>query len=170
MTRDEYGRRLITEDDICAILYKDPCYDVCRLNLDDPTQHDSALAANHSELCRIQELAELDIDPLSWHAQNQETWHMPDSYRDMDIAAWILSRCDCEEELQRCGQELLQYAERGLMPLLAYLKYLVDTMIENGIVWGIGRGSSVASFVLYKIGVHRINSIEHELDFAEFMR
>ena len=54
--------------------------------------------------------------------------------------------------------------------MLRYLRYLVDTLRANGIVWGVGRGSSVASFVLYKIGVHRINSIEHDLDFNEFMR
>ena len=54
--------------------------------------------------------------------------------------------------------------------MLCYLKYLIDTMRENSIVWGVGRGSSVASFVLYKIGVHRINSLYYDLDFNEFMR
>ena len=37
------------------------------------------------------------------------------------------------------------------------MKYLVDTMRNNNIVWGVGRGSSVGSFVLYKIGINRIN-------------
>jgi DNA polymerase III alpha subunit len=54
--------------------------------------------------------------------------------------------------------------------LLRYLKYLVDTMTQNRLIWGVGRGSSVASFVLYKLGVHRINSLHYELDPAEFLR
>jgi hypothetical protein len=72
--------------------------------------------------------------------------------------------------LQRCGKELLEYAARDLLPLLQYLKYLVDTMRQNNIVWGVGRGSSTASFVLYKIGVHRINSIEYQLPLEEFFK
>jgi DNA polymerase III alpha subunit len=62
------------------------------------------------------------------------------------------------------------YQERGLMDLLRYLKYLVDVMRANRVVWGVGRGSSVASFVLYKLGVHRINSLHYELDSTEFLR
>jgi DNA polymerase III alpha subunit len=53
---------------------------------------------------------------------------------------------------------------------LRYLKYMVDTLRANNIVWGVGRGSSVASFVLYLLGVHRINSIYYNLDIAEFLR
>jgi DNA polymerase III alpha subunit len=62
------------------------------------------------------------------------------------------------------------YQERDLFDLLRYLKYLVDTMIANRIIWGVGRGSSVASFVLYKLGVHRIDSLHYNLDVGEFLR
>jgi len=43
-------------------------------------------------------------------------------------------------------------------------------MIANRVIWGVGRGSSVASFVLYKLGVHRINSLHYNLDVGEFLR
>jgi DNA polymerase-3 subunit alpha len=95
---------------------------------------------------------------------------MPDEYKSLDIAACVLALCDTEAELQRCGAELLLYQERGMFDLLRYLKYLVDTMKENSIVWGVGRGSSVASYVLYKLGVHRIDSLYYNLDIAEFLR
>jgi DNA polymerase III alpha subunit len=68
------------------------------------------------------------------------------------------------------GHELLLYQERGLFDLLRYLKYLVDTMHDNHVIWGVGRGSSVASYVLYLLGVHRIDSMYYELDPAEFLR
>ena len=54
--------------------------------------------------------------------------------------------------------------------LLKYLKYLVDTMRNNNIVWGVGRGSSVASFVLFLIGVHKINSLYYDLPIEEFLK
>lgn len=105
-----------------------------------------------------------------FHKQQQRTWHMPDSYKHMDIAAHVLGLCTTEAELQRCGQELLLYQERDLFDLLRYLKYLVDIMQEHAIIWGVGRGSSVASYVLYLLGVHRINSLYYNLDIGEFLR
>lgn len=101
---------------------------------------------------------------------NQSRWFMPSDYANLDIAEHVLSLCNSDTELQRCGQELMMYQERNLFDLLKYLKYLVDTMKEHNLIWGVGRGSSVASYVLYKLGVHRINSLYYELDPSEFLR
>jgi hypothetical protein len=102
--------------------------------------------------------------------QCQRNWYMPKEYKDLDIAELILSRCSNDAELQRCGQELLLYQERNLFDLLRYLKYLTDVMTQNKIIWGVGRGSSVASYVLYKLGIHRIDSLYYNLDITEFLR
>ncbi len=105
-----------------------------------------------------------------FHTQNQSRWHMPDEYRDMDIAEHILSLCTKQEQLQRVGEELLLYQQHDLFDLLRYMKYLVDVMRENNVIWGVGRGSSVASYVLYLLGVHRIDSMYYDLDPQEFLR
>jgi DNA polymerase III alpha subunit len=81
-----------------------------------------------------------------------------------------LAQCKTDAELQRAGEELLLYQERDMFILLKYLKYLVDTLRTNNIVWGVGRGSSVASFVLYLIGIHRINSLYYDLPITEFLK
>jgi DNA polymerase III alpha subunit len=86
------------------------------------------------------------------------------------VAKWLLEQCQEEHQLQRVGQELLLYQERGLFDLLRYLKYLVDTLRTHNIVWGVGRGSSVASYVLFLIGVHKIDSIYYELSVEEFLK
>jgi DNA polymerase III alpha subunit len=62
------------------------------------------------------------------------------------------------------------FQERNLFDLLRYLKYLVDVMNQHEVIWGVGRGSSVASYVLYKLGVHRIDSMFYDLDPQEFLR
>ena len=95
---------------------------------------------------------------------------MPNDYKQLDIAKYILDQCKSEAELQRAGQELLLFQERGMFVLLQYLKYLVDTMRKNNIVWGVGRGSSVASYVLFLLGVHRINSLYYDLPIEEFLK
>ena len=71
---------------------------------------------------------------------------------------------------QEVEEELLEFEKHNMINLLRYMIYLVDFMRKNNIVWGVGRGSSVASYVLYLIGVHRINSIQFDLDWKEFIR
>jgi hypothetical protein len=114
-----------------------------------------------------------DIEKLSveqFDRERRQHWFMPAEYQQLDIAKHVLELCQTDAELQRVAQELLMYQERNLFDLLRYLKYLVDTMRQNQIIWGVGRGSSLASYVLYLMGIHRIDSMLYELDPAEFLR
>lgn len=111
-----------------------------------------------------------DISVATFDSENQKNWFMPEEYKKLDIAEYILGLCDTQEKLQRVGQELLLFQERDLFDLLRYLKYLVDVMTTNHVIWGVGRGSSVASYVLYLLGVHRVDSMYYDLDPREFLR
>lgn len=110
------------------------------------------------------------ISVEEYDRKQQDNWYMPDEYKTLDIAEYLLNLCTTDEQLQRVGQELLLYQQKNLFNLLRYLKYLVDTMKQNGIIWGVGRGSSVASYVLYLLEVHRVDSIYYDLDPEEFLR
>ena len=110
----------------------------------------------------------LSVD--EYDLMNQHNWLMPEEYKELDIAQHIIDLCKTDAEIQRAGQELLMFQERNLFNLLKYLKYLVDTMRSNNVIWGVGRGSSVASYVLYLLGVHRIDSMYYDLDPGEFLR
>jgi DNA polymerase III alpha subunit len=101
---------------------------------------------------------------------NQANWYMPKEYIELDIAKYVLDQCTSEAELQRAGEELILFQERNMFVLLQYLKYLGDTMRKHNIVWGVGRGSSVASFVLFLLGIHRINSLYYDLSIDEFIK
>jgi len=116
------------------------------------------------------EYAEERLTVEDFDHRNQSEWFMPDEYKQLDIAQYVLSLCKTDEELQRVGEELLLYQERNLFDLLRYLKYLVDVMTANRLIWGVGRGSSLASYVLYLLGVHRINSLYYDLEPQEFLR
>lgn len=110
----------------------------------------------------------LSVD--EYDLMNQHRWLMPEEYQQLDIAQHVINCCKTEAEMQRAGEELLMFQERNLFNLLRYLKYLVDTMRANNIIWGVGRGSSVSSYVLYLLGVHRIDSMYYDLDPGEFLR
>lgn len=164
MKVDTVGRFIYSEFDIIQALKNDPDLELDRVLVD--FEFNDSL-----ELGLIFETAQAITQPQQvWDQQAQQNWLMPAEYRDLDIAQYVLDLCTCDAERQRAGQELLMYFDRDLFPLLCYLKYLVDIMRSNNIIYGVGRGSSVASFVLYLMGVHRVNSLEYDLDIAEFLR
>ena len=101
---------------------------------------------------------------------NPNNWFMPDTYKQMDIKKFVLDLCKTQEELDRVNIELEEYEKRNLIMLLRQMKYIVDTLRKNNIVWGVGRGSSVASYVLHLLGVHKINSIKYDIPLNEFFK
>ena len=109
-------------------------------------------------------------DIKSFDSSMQNKWYMSNDYTSFDIEDYLYSLCNTEKELNRVKEELYLYNTHNMLPLLRFLKYLVETMRENNILWGVGRGSSVASYCLYLLGVHKIDSIKYELDIKEFLR
>jgi len=166
---DKYSRQVLSEEQACAMLYSDPTLDVANLCLEDVTKFNGASKKLHLNTMLTQ-LDDLGIDIDEYHKRNQSNWHMPEKYKQLDIAEYLLKLCTTDAELQRVGAELLLYQERDMFDLLRFLVYIVDVMREQDIVWGVGRGSSVASYVLYLIGVHKIDSLYYDLDIAEFLR
>lgn len=98
-------------------------------------------------------------------------WQLPDEYKNLDIRKRILQYHDLNhEQLQRVNLELELFNDKNLMNLLRFLCYFIDVVKSNNIVYGVGRGSSIASYVLYLIGIHRINSLKYNLDIKEFLK
>jgi len=113
----------------------------------------------------------LDIDLKDFDNLLQSEWFMPNSYKQFDIEKFLMAQCpDNAEAKTRVTEELDKFKELGHMNLLKFLHFLVTFMKENKIVWGVGRGSSVASYVLYLLGIHKIDSIQYRLDWKEFIR
>lgn len=104
------------------------------------------------------------------HETFSQTWFMPQKYHSIDVLSYCISRTSSTEEIDRVNMEYKLFEERNLITLLQYFIFLVDTMTENNIIWGVGRGSSVSSYILYLIGIHRINSIKYRLDIREFLK
>jgi hypothetical protein len=170
MKRDQFGLSHASEKELCNLLYAQPDLDLTQFLVDDPTVFNNAVRSLFADVPNLKTYVPYDIGIEEFDQVQQAEWHMPEHYLNFDVAKWVLDQCNTDEELQRVGQELLMYQERDAFMLLRYMKYLVEVMRENGIVWGVGRGSSVSSFVLYKLGVHRINSLYYDLDPSEFLK
>jgi DNA polymerase III alpha subunit len=168
MRTDNYGQIILSEKELCNLYLQNPNRVVSKTLIDHSININDDL-----ELTNIPQLIQYVTSTETveeFDKRLQSNWYMPDEYKNLDIAKWILDQCQTDSERQRVGEELLLYLDRNLFQLLQYLKYLVDTMRKHNIVWGVGRGSSVASYVLYLIGVHRINSMYYDLDIEEFLR
>jgi hypothetical protein len=170
MKQNKFGELIFAETDVMDLVMQGRDLSVLNSMIIDDTIDLARMPDILDPVPGFQQQRFHTVSVPEWHAQQQANWHMPAEYKQLDIAAHVLGLCATEAELQRCGQELLLYQERNLFDLLKYLKYLVDVMTENNVIWGVGRGSSVASYVLYKLGIHRIDSMFYNLDVHEFLR
>lgn len=108
--------------------------------------------------------------PEEEHTRRANEWFIAQEMQGVDVRAFLLSLCKTEEEIARINLEMDLYEERDLLPILRLMMYLVDHFRRNKVVWGVGRGSSVASYALFLIGLHKIDSLKFKLDIREFLK
>jgi len=102
-------------------------------------------------------------------AIDSNNWLIPAEYKNMDIEQFLIEQCP-EENIERLNRELNLFRTHKMIPTLKVMKYIVDTLRKNNIVWGVGRGSSVASYVLHIIGVHKVDPIKYDIPIEEFFK
>jgi hypothetical protein len=163
MRTDKFGNVIYNIDDVVELIYSNK-------------EHllDKIYSEGNEE---FNDLPTKKIDPNIYNISIEEfdgicqsEWLMPDEYKNFNIVEFILDQTTNDTEYQRAVEELVEYENRNMVNLLRWLKYVVDTCRANNIVWGVGRGSSVSSYVLYLLEVHRIDSIKYNLDWQEFLR
>jgi hypothetical protein len=173
MIQNKFGEIIFSESDVCDLIMQGrDLASLKKILVDSSVNIEQVIryVENYSGTLSYPVLHADNITVPQFDLEQQRRWHMPERYKNLDIAQHVLDLCNSDSELQRCGEELLLYQERDLFPLLQYLTYLVDLMRKNHVIWGVGRGSSVASYVLYKLGVHRIDSLFYDLSVDEFLR
>jgi len=173
MKKNKFGEMIFNEQDVFNLVMSGHnVTEMDKMIVDPPLDLETAalILGDIPAFINYNKYAEDTLNVEEWDHRNQSEWFMPEEYKQLDIAKLVLDLCKTDAELQRVGHELLLYQERNLFNLLRYLKYLVDVMNKNQLIWGVGRGSSVASYILYLLGVHRVNSIFYELEPEEFLR
>lgn len=174
MISDNYGRITISEQEAFQSLYSGKIKDLQTVTLDLQEiidQFNSAIDKNADRIPKTESLEDLtDVSIEFFDESNQCNWFMPEECVHENLVEMLYGMCTTEVQRQRVDKELELFVQHGMFDLLFYLKYLVDTMREHNVLWGVGRGSSVASYVLYLIGVHKVDSIKYELDIHEFLK
>lgn len=173
MKTDDLGIPRFTSRDLINMIYSGNV-DKCHVVLCDPSDDVDRFNTVMEEqgLPKLQKYIPVDVEQKQFDAVCQSEWLMPEEYKVSNpiLKHNLLEMCKTPEEEERVLEEYTEFKQRGMLDLIKYMIYLVDFMRKNNIVWGVGRGSSVASYILYLIGVHRIDSIKYNLDWREFLR
>jgi len=171
MEINDYGAVFLTPEELFENIYTNKIKNFKNIYMDQKTvdQFNAAKNANKDNFDFLLTYTDPELSIEEFDLVNQRDWFMPAEYKTMDIEGFLVDQCP-KQNYERLIEEIQLFRQHNMTDLLRYLKYLVDTMRKNNIVWGVGRGSSVASYCLYLIGVHRIDSIKYNLDIKEFLK
>lgn len=171
---DNLGIPRFTNRNLMDVIYSGQI-DKCHVVLCEPSDDIEQFNVQMEEqgLPTLQQYIPIDVDQKTFDNVCQSEWFMPDNFKnisDDNLFYLLCDQCKSAEGHKRVKEEFREYRSRGMLNLLRYLLYLVSYMRENNIVWGVGRGSSVSSYILYLIGVHKVDSIKYDLDWREFLK
>jgi DNA polymerase III alpha subunit len=168
MKLDKFSQSIFQSQDLFNIMYEKDLDVLNKIIVEEDSEISSFI--KHSELVlQTTESISYSSNVFDFDRNLQNQWFMPDEYKDFDIEEFLVNQCP-KENYTRLVDELNEFRKRDMIDLLRWLKYFVDTCRKNNIIWGVGRGSSVSSYVLYLIGIHKIDSIKYNLDWQEFLR
>ena len=170
--KNSHGQSVLSENNILELIYQNKWHNIKDCIIEDSSlleKYNNFVSSNKDPL-ELLKTVDTDIGQDLFDQNNRLNWFMPSEYKQFDIEDYVLGLCNTPEQKQRVENELTLYKSHAMMDVLQFLKYMVDTLRKNNIVWGVGRGSSVASYVLYLLGVHKVDSIKYNLDPTEFLR
>lgn len=170
MITDQHGQVVFDENYLCELLYKNQTIDFSKIQMHEPDKFNAGNKKLHAGLPVIKKYQSLTVDLSTFDTDNQNKWLMPEQYKNFDIENWLYSKCSDSESIKRVEQELELYRQTNLLNLLKYIKYLVDTMTNKNILWGVGRGSSTSSYILYLIGLHMVDPLKYNIPIEEFFK
>ena len=104
--------------------------------------------------------------------KRRDEWFMPDFYKTLNLKELfdIMSNGLPDIYKERVDYELNLYHEKGYDNFLRYCVYLSTIVNQKKIVVGCGRGSSCASYLLFLLGLHMVDSVKFDIDVREFLK
>lgn len=166
-----YGQAILSSDQLRELLLQGKNISHLNVIFDEEIElfikHQSELL---NETITFLDAPEEELTFDEFHEKCAEEWIFPKIYQQIDVKKWLLDKCKTEQEIDRVHEEYKLYEERDLVMLLRLFIFLVEYMRKNNFIWGVGRGSSVASYILYLIGVHRVNSLKYQLDIKDYLK
>lgn len=166
------GVSAIHPDDIAYFIYRGVTPDKIQSLIDDPT------IEQFNEQVPVEDAIKL-YNPKAPIAIDL-SWKVPQKYLDLDLTEYITdvferkletlnySDSEIDRACERIAREIEQVEERGMVEFMQTVIYIIDKFRETGQVWGVGRGSSCACYLLFLIGLHVVDCLRFDVDMEEF--
>jgi len=103
-------------------------------------------------------------------------WSIPKKYLNLDIEKFTTEKfvglgfAGNTTYEERLIWELEQMREQEMYPFVRCLIYVIDEFRKHEILWGVGRGSSCSSLVMFVLGINRVDPIKYNIDPKEFFK
>jgi DNA polymerase III alpha subunit len=108
---------------------------------------------------------------------NPETfeWTIPKKYLDLDVAELCINaleekKLNSDVYIERLSWELLQMETKDMHQFVRCLLYVTHRFKEDGVLWGVGRGSSCASLIMYLLGINKVDPVKYNIPAEEFFK
>ena len=135
-------------------------------NEDIVTQYNRATSLLDQSFEQLISSTEGIFENCDWYS----SWFTPEPWADLNVEEYCLVKCTTDYQRNQVMYEMKLFEERKMLPVLKHLIWMVDHFRKHKIVWGVGRGSAVSSYVLFLIGINRIDPLKYNLDVREFLR
>jgi DNA polymerase III alpha subunit len=166
---DDWGRVVASYDQAIEVLMSGRDLNIVNVQASPELER-------YNEFCRMFDKTDEIIRPVEPMAETPEVYHAHRSQEwisKVDSSQlWddLLAKCETTIERERFVMELEEFGKRGMIEVLVQLDAMIKELDSANVVRGVGRGSSVASFILYLMGVHFINPIAYNIDVGEFLK
>ena len=104
-------------------------------------------------------------------------WTLPEAYKYLDLDGYLTELADrverddlYEARLQRLAIEIALFKAHQLDDVLRALIYVIDTLRAKKVVWGVGRGSSCSSYLLFLLGLHDVDPVKYDIKITDFIK
>lgn len=169
---DNWGRVVLDEQGLLELFYKgiENPQDVLIERTPEVEAYNQWCQTFDATDKKVIVFSELEQSPEEYHASRQANWLIPQEYLDLDVESWLYAKCENQIQIDRVKFELELFEKHKMYDVLRLFIYITETLRANDVWWGVGRGSSVSSYCLFLIGVHKVDSIKYDLDIKEFIR
>ena len=101
---------------------------------------------------------------------------IPEKYLAIDLREYVFGKLQAIPMTatqmmvaqNRVERELEEIEKRKIEYLFKAIIYVVDVFNEKQIVFGVGRGSSCACYILYLLGLNLVNPLKYNIPVEEF--
>lgn len=134
------------------------------------------IEAFNREVTEEELLKESSLEPINIDL----AWILPQKYLSIDLWDYIITVFDSrlpdfkytelelQEATRRIEAELLEVHARGMSEFMKTIIYVLDVFRAKNVIWGVGRGSSCASYLLFILGLHVVDCVKLQVPMEEF--